>query len=1701
MSLKFWLGNRTAGYSKTRSRKDYRTRLRIDALEDRAVPAAPVIAPLADRTLLTNQTMLQVPVVASDADGDTLTYSVRTAGSESYFLLSDLKLVKGNRATGWAHQEEKWFQSRGDWYFLKPNGDLHKWDGVLKQASGELIASLPPVYFHYTDLVTKPRDQDLASLLNQRLGLVPTVSPVPNALGLNEKWLAGSGGARYMLLPDGSLYRASGVNYEHRTLYASLNTAYYQNPRLLSDAQPRRLTASMHGSVVQIDEANGASGMFAVEVTARDQNSVSNRIFHVMAPNLVAPEIPEPAPQVLGQGEQALSLDLAATDGDGDALTYSVKVAGSEAYYLTTDLALKLTTRPNNWAKQKEKWFQGQGNWYFLLPSGDLYKWNNTPKQATGDLVATLAPVYYYYTDLLTKPRDQDLAYVLDQRLGLFPTAKPFANSLGLNEKWLGGADTLFKFFITPEGSLFRRQGASMVLLADLGSGYHSQPARLYAASRDRFSADVDANGILTIKTKPNYIGTFSVQISASDGLNNTTQVIPVTQSDFISPAAPRVVGAVSTGNQKLIVSFSQPMNNAATNPANYQVAQVNAAGTNIAGLGVLSATFVGTDRTTIELATISQSEVNYSVTASNMKDLGGTALAPPTVSNGVVIDPTKAGFLGKPPSSADMMDTDGDGLQDHKEQRGWAVQVTMLNGSVISRWVTSDPFDPDSDGDGLSDAQEANLRFDPRDADGDDDQLNDFQEFNEIFSDGMKQDTDGDSLDDSLEYNFFRSSPVEKDTDGDQILDGTEILLGNRNPRISDLPKPGIEVGTVDLQLDVRFTATSVTGTRTLDSKTVSTTLTQTEGKEFANTDASSNEFATKVGYEQGWSASTGEDGFGAEGKFSVEAGYTGQWTSSFTETSTESTQSEVAKSFQSDVEATQEETVQREVLGASMKVGLSIKSLANIAFTLKNLQVTAFVQDPRQAGKLIPIATLLPDTGVPNEFTLGPLVPERGPFIFSSDQVFPALVQELMVNPQGLIFKVANYDMTDERSRNFAFSSQEINDRTAPIVIDFGFGDATDAGVGGTTERYRVATSGGRIAVDTNGDGNIDDDDRPVVFNPNTGKAVGITIIDAMENIVGLTKYDELVTPSSTLSQLELEGSYSTKVVNGVERLWRIRTISKELGNPLKSWTVFTSTGIDATTNFSDLVLTTENGLTFKFLQDLDNDGIDAAQEYILGSSDSNALIDTPGGLPGEQQLKGYDTDLDGLSDAFEFFGRMPNPGGPGPDVVWNVEVSGKPSIRAYSSPAREDSDLDGLSDAAEFNRFVLIDDDGDPGTPDISVRFSLNPRNPDTDGDGVSDFDEINGYQINLRFPAPGTPGVVSRTSDPLNPDTDGDTLPDGDEKTLGTDPRVDDADKVLDDDGDRLVNFLEDDGYNVTTFGVSTTADVQGTSTTVAVTSAKNDPDSDDDGLNDKEERTLGTNPRAADTDGDGVNDIDETTFVVNGDGTRTFTLLYNPLDADTDNDKRSESAELNTPILVSVVGATPYEVFSDPTKKDVDNDGLFDGDELAAGTDPTKFDTDGDNPGIGDKRETQLGTNPLKRDQKVTFTVTQIQLTGGEAEDGEPGSSDDLEVYGSINLGITGSLETIFTLNKDTHVFSVGTFYTINVSRSFILSEGASLTLQNSGLYDEDPGIEVDDPFDDASQVFNFPLSPASGTISSPGNGSNLVTSYTLSIDS
>lgn len=92
-----------------------------------------------------------------------------------------------------------------------------------------------------------------------------------------------------------------------------------------------------------------------------------------------------------------------------------------------------------------------------------------------------------------------------------------------------------------------------------------------------------------------------------------------------------------------------------------------------------------------------------------------------------------------------------------------------------------------DADDDGLTDSQEAQIGTDPNNPDSDGDGLKDGDEAFIHGSDPNRRDTDGDILPDGDEVNQYKTSPIKADTDGDGIPDGTELTQGT-DPLVPDL-------------------------------------------------------------------------------------------------------------------------------------------------------------------------------------------------------------------------------------------------------------------------------------------------------------------------------------------------------------------------------------------------------------------------------------------------------------------------------------------------------------------------------------------------------------------------------------------------------------------------------------------------------------------------------------------------------------------------------------------------------------------------------------------------------------------------------------------------------------------------------------------------------------------------------------------------
>lgn len=116
--------------------------------------------------------------------------------------------------------------------------------------------------------------------------------------------------------------------------------------------------------------------------------------------------------------------------------------------------------------------------------------------------------------------------------------------------------------------------------------------------------------------------------------------------------------------------------------------------------------------------------------------------------------------------------DTDGDGLSDYDE---------------IMKYNT-DPLILDSDGDGLSDGEEIlQYKTDPLKADSDSDNLTDGDEVMNYLTDPLRADTDGDGLSDGGEILNYFTNPLKADSDGDGLTDSDEIMKYGTDPNNKD--------------------------------------------------------------------------------------------------------------------------------------------------------------------------------------------------------------------------------------------------------------------------------------------------------------------------------------------------------------------------------------------------------------------------------------------------------------------------------------------------------------------------------------------------------------------------------------------------------------------------------------------------------------------------------------------------------------------------------------------------------------------------------------------------------------------------------------------------------------------------------------------------------------------------------------------------
>ena len=481
---------------------------------------------------------------------------------------------------------------------------------------------------------------------------------------------------------------------------------------------------------------------------------------------------------------------------------------------------------------------------------------------------------------------------------------------------------------------------------------------------------------------------------------------------------------------------------------------------------------------------------------------------------------------------------------------------------------------------------------------------------------DDVDTDIDGDGLDNALELTLH-SNPWDADTDGDGFDDRFEKELFDAvsnqsrfNPLIADIPRFDVILQNSP-SISMGYTYSDGTSVSYTSENTVEIGESNTESNSDTDTDIFENSFTIEVGY-----------GTGADIGWHTDVSYSHTDTREYSTTHTTEQTKEYREAATEAEENCSEESRNSE--GGSIQVAVSIQNSGHIAYTVKNLTLSAYSLNYDDSENPVDLIGTLDFETTQTSFpqvTIGP--GESTDYMsFENDGLYVDEVIELLADSEGICIGVSGYSITMQDTENgidldFTESSTKINSKTALFKIDYG-PFITDR----TNEEYNVAT---------------------------------------------LTKYNQDAESADDLYEtvtLEELFDYYLDIDYGYNddgRLNRIRDVECN-DDKNQSWYLVHSMerdGVESTVMYStagldpaDIGIRSGDTLALILGEDRDGDGLTARMERMYLSSD----LDT-------------DSDDDGLDDLFEVKG-------------WD---NGEEHYT--SSPALADTDYDGRDDYSEY------------------------------------------------------------------------------------------------------------------------------------------------------------------------------------------------------------------------------------------------------------------------------------------------------------------------------------------------------------------------------------------------------------------------------
>ena len=420
-------------------------------------------------------------------------------------------------------------------------------------------------------------------------------------------------------------------------------------------------------------------------------------------------------------------------------------------------------------------------------------------------------------------------------------------------------------------------------------------------------------------------------------------------------------------------------------------------------------------------------------------------------------------------------------------------------------------------------------------------------------------------------------------------------------------------------------------------------------------------------------------------------------------------------------------------------------------------------------------------------------------------------------------------------------------------------------------------------------------------------------------------------------------------------------------------------------------DLFDNIENYVTNPLSNDTDGDGLSDLSEL-------DGTVHEGNGVTYRTDPSDADSDDDGLPDGEEFK-TFPLSLEIYNGENWTVRDFG---TTLFTLPKKYDTDGDGLSDGLELGRTIRDDDTATIWQNDTDNSTRTSPFHVDTDGDGIEDGDEDrdrDGAVDNGSW----NDGLGPGETDPLNRDTDNGGRSDWHEIQIDlTDPLTVPDD--IDSDGDSIVDGDEDrNGDGNVTPGLWNGGAGPGETD-------PNDPDTDGDGMWDGWEVNNSLNPLVDDADldpdGDGLTNLQEYLYYQG-----TFFTPLDPHDPDTDGDTLPDGWEWNLTVNFGALemGGRRYDELFDPVIRNTDglskHDGAddYDGDGLSnfneefdRGTRWNHTDSDSDGMWDGDEaRPLYIGLDAIGNPSNYASDPLSNDTDGD-------GLNDTQEVTGSLN---------------------------------------------------------------------------------------------------